>query len=107
MDMNNTQYADNTAPEYNVNPYLNNPIVKEKSERKYSVKEIIFAIVCYILAYLLCQAVPALANPLGAFIVVFLTYLSTFVFMIVIGKKPKLMPVLVAVSAVAINFTSS
>ena len=105
MDMNNTQYADNTAPEYNVNPYLNNPIVKEKSERKYSVKEIIFAIVCYILAYLLCQAVPVLANPLGAFIVVFLTYLSTFVFMIVIGKKPKLMPVLVAVSAVATSFS--
>ncbi len=107
MDTNNTPCTNpqGTMPVTHINPYMQSRVENKKLVREFSKKEILFAFVCYILAYLLGQAVPIVDNPLGAFIVVLLTYVSTFVFMIVIGKKPKLMPVLVAVSAVFTSFS--
>lgn len=109
MDINNTPCTDNATPVLtsagtpvvSVNPYAKSQVMTKKPAREFSKKETLFAFFCYVSAYLFCLSIPSFVTPLGAFIVVLLTYLSTFIVMLTLNKKPKLMPVLVALSAVA------
>ena len=113
MDINNTPNTEKTTPVLtsagtpvvSVNPYTKSQIMTKKPAREFSKKETLFAFLCYIVSYLFCLSIPIRNNPLGAFIVIFVTYLSTFGFMISKGKKIKVMPVLVGVSAVATSFS--
>ncbi len=108
MDINNTACSDNATPVQtsvntpvaDTNPYVNPQIVVKKPKREFSKKETLFAFLCYIVSYLFCLSIPIQKNPLGAFIVVILMYAGTFAFMISKGKKLKVMPVLVGVSAI-------
>ncbi|MBQ7132874.1 MAG: DUF4173 domain-containing protein [Ruminococcus sp.] len=92
------------------NPYVM-PQAPEKPKREYSLRENIFAWLSFILAYFFWLAVPINDNPLGAFIVVLLMYIGSTIVLLVKGKKPQFMPVLVGVSAVVVStcliFTSS
>lgn len=108
MYINNVSCTDSATPVtveksqvMNENPYASSQVVAKKPLREFSKKETLFAFLCYVLSYLFCLSVPSFVTPLGAFIVVVLTYLSTFAVMLTLNKKPKLMPVLVALSAVA------
>ena len=91
----------NTPPVYN-NPYMSQPspvITTPKEPRKYSLRENLFAWMCYVFAYLFCLAVPISVNPLGAFIVIILMFVSTAVVLLIKGNKVQTMPIVVAVSA--------
>lgn len=89
----------NTQPP---NPYVPVYQVPAKPSRDYSVKENIFAWLCYFLAYIFCLSIPISYNPLGAYVVIVLMFVSTFAVLIK-GKKPKTMPMLVASSALIVS----
>ena len=84
------------------NPYVM-PEVPKKPKREYSVKENIFAWLSFLFAYFFWLAVPINDNPLGAFVVILLMYISATAVLFIKGKKPQLMPILVATSAVVIS----
>ncbi len=84
------------------NPYVMPPAPK-MPKREYSLKENIFAWLSFILAYFFWLSVPINDNPLGAFIVVLLMYIGATVVLLIKGRKPQLMPVLVGASAVVIS----
>ncbi len=80
------------------------PTVKEpKEKREYSLKENIFAWMCYVLSYLFCLSIPISDNPLGAFVVIVLMFVATFAFLVIKGKKIQLMSVVVALSAITVS----
>ncbi len=91
----------NTPPVY-YNPYIPQPspmITAPKEQRQYSLRENLFAWICYIMAYLFCLAFPIELNPLGGFLIILLMFVSTAVLLLVKGNKPQVMPFVVAGSA--------
>ncbi len=108
MDTNNAPF---TKPEnyenMAVNPYAsgNNsyPATSKKPPREFSVKETIFAWISFVLAYLFCLSIPIADNPLGALVVIVLMFVGTACAVLIKGKKLQVMPVLVAISALAVS----
>ena len=87
-----------------VNPYMApQPVVHKKPRRKYSIKESIYAWLCYILAYLFVLTVPIRENSLGLLVVVVLMYALSTVFTVSKGKKLQAMPIVVGVSALVVS----
>lgn len=87
-----------------VNPYMApQPVVQKKPRRQYSIKESIYAWLCYILAYLFILAVPIRENSLGLLTVVALMYAVTTVVTVKKGKKLQAMPIVVGVSALVVS----
>ncbi len=89
----------------NTSLYAQNYIMpqgEKKPSREYSLKENIFAWICYFMAYIFCLSIPISYNPLGAFIVIVLMFSVTFAFLKK-GRKLKAMPVIFALSALLIS----
>ena len=87
-----------------VNPYMApQPVVQKKPRRQYSIKESIYAWLCYILAYLFVLTVPIRENSLGLLVVVVLMYALSTVFTVSKGKKLQAMPIVVGVSALVVS----
>lgn len=99
------QMSQVTQPIANVvNPYLTpQPVVQKKPRRQYSIKESIYAWLCYILAYLFILAVPIRENSLGLLTVVALMYAVTTAVTVKKGKKLQSMPIVVGVSALVVS----
>lgn len=100
---NNTPVVNNNNPYQSPGAPTYPSVMKEKVKRTFSGRENLFAWVCFILSYLFCLAIPIHKNPFGAFVVIVLMFVSTFAVLMVKGKKLQFMPLLVAVSAVAVS----
>ena len=88
-----------------VNPYQVLPVAPKKLKRQYSVKENIYAWLCFVLAYLFMLAVPIRENSFGLFVVTILMYGVTTVVSITKGKKLQAMPIIVGVSAIVVSLS--
>ncbi|MBQ8539060.1 MAG: DUF4173 domain-containing protein [Ruminococcus sp.] len=86
-----------------VNPYQMPPVAPKKPKRQYSVKENIYAWLCFVLAYLFTLSVPIRENPFGLFVVTILMYGVTTVISIAKGKMLQAMPIIVGISAVVVS----
>lgn len=84
-------------------PYFTMQPAPKKPPRKYSVKENIFAWASFFLAYLFTLSIPIHNNPLGLLVVIVLMYAVSTVAILIKGKKPQLMPILVGASAVVVS----
>lgn len=100
-----SQYPYQSQPPINPYYYQQAPqVIKPKKPRRvFSSTETVFAWIVYVLAYLFCLSVPINKNPLGAFVVIVLMFSSTFVVMLIKGRKLQIMPLLVGISAVVIS----
>lgn len=101
--MQNTQPALQNNQPYNPPAPNCAPPIVQKMQRVFNTKETVFAWICYALAYLFCLSIPINSNPFGALIVIVLMFVSTFIVMLVNGKKPKIMPTLVGISALTVS----
>ena len=79
------------------------PVILRKEKREYSAKENIFAWASYILAYLFTLSIPINRKPFGLFVVIVLMYAVSTVVLLIKGRKPQLMPLLVGASAVVVS----
>ena len=87
-----------------VNPYMApQPVVQKKPRRQYSIKESIYAWLCYILAYLFVLTVPIRENSLGLLVVVVFMYALSTTFTVSKVKKLQAMPIVVGVSALVVS----
>ena len=87
-----------------VNPYMApQPVVQKKPRRQYSIKESIYAWLCYILAYLFVLTVPIRENSLGLLVVVVFMYALSTAFTVSKVKKLQAMPIVVGVSALVVS----
>ncbi|MBQ6625840.1 MAG: DUF4173 domain-containing protein [Ruminococcus sp.] len=108
MDTNNAPFTKSENYEnISVNPYATGYSTyassPKKPPREFSVKETIFAWISFVLAYLFCLSIPIADNPLGALVVIVLMFVSTACAVLIKGKKLKIMPVLVAISALVVS----
>ncbi len=85
------------------NFYQPQSVIQKKEKREYSVKENIFAWASYILAYLFTLSVPINSKPFGLFVVIILMYAVSTVVLLIKGKKPQFMPLLIGASAVVVS----
>ena len=88
-----------------VNPYQVPSVAEKKPKRQYSLKENVYAWLCFVLAYMFTLAVPIRENPFGLFVVTTLMYGITTVVSITKGKKLQAMPIIVGVSAVVVSLS--
>lgn len=78
------------------------PVAPKKPKRQYSVKESVYAWLCYALAYLFVLTVPISENSFGLFVVVILMYAVSTAVAVSKGKKLQAMPIVVGLSAVVV-----
>lgn len=76
-----------------------------KPRRTFTKSECVFAWLSLLFGYLFCRVFPVMSHPLGGFLFVVAVFLATAVIMICKGAKPGVMPILTALSAIAISAT--
>ena len=72
-------------------------------KRQFTPLESVAAWVCLLLGYLFCRVVPVVAHPLGGFLFILLLYAGALLMLWKLGMRPGWMPLLAAISAVAIS----
>ncbi len=83
---------------------MNIPVNTEvKPTRSFTALEVMFAWISFIAAYLFCRAFPVNMHPLGGFLLVFTVYTVTAVIIKLKGGKFGLIPLFLALSAVAVS----
>ncbi len=77
----------------------------KKPSRRYTASDIVFAWFSLFSGYLLCRVFPSSVNTSGATAFIVALFGFTAVFLAVSKRKPGILPMLTAVSAVAISFS--
>lgn len=89
----------------NQNSYNTFTDTVNKQERTFTVRESIFAWLCYFCSYLFCRSFPAFTYPLGSFIFLYIIYIITIVFFKIEKKKFNLSSILIGASGLLISLS--
>ena len=79
------------------------PPEEEVKKHEFSALECIVAWLSFIGGYAFCRFFPVSDRPLGGFILILSAFIASSVFMLVNGKKPAVVHVIAAVSAIVVS----